>query len=68
MEHIASTRICLPYARAIMVHLCVSLVELPVQTMMGWIPVLEYMLSGARGFLQPRPILSGNECYRHSRP
>jgi hypothetical protein len=26
---------------------------------MGWVPVLEYMLLGAHGLLQPRSIMSG---------
>jgi hypothetical protein len=46
----------------------VSLVLLPFQTVMEWIPALECMLSGVRGFLQPRPILSGSECYRPRGP
>jgi hypothetical protein len=32
-----------------MTFMCVSLVEPLRQTMMGWIPVLEYMMSGACG-------------------
>jgi hypothetical protein len=51
-----------------MMYMHVSLVELPCQTVMGWIPTLEFMLSGAHGFLQPCPILSGSECYRPSKP
>jgi hypothetical protein len=43
-------------------YLCVSLVELSFQTVMGWIPALKCMLSGARGFIQRRPIMSGSEC------
>jgi hypothetical protein len=34
-----------------MVRMYVPLVELPLQTMMGRIPVLEHMMSGARGLL-----------------
>jgi hypothetical protein len=41
-ERIAFTRICLPYVGIIMVCIRVYLVELPFQTVMGWIPVLEY--------------------------
>jgi hypothetical protein len=41
-ERIAFTRICLPYVGIIMVCMCVPLVELPSQTVMGRIPLLEY--------------------------
>jgi hypothetical protein len=37
----------------------VSLVEPLRQVVMGQIPALECMLSGARGLLRPRPILPG---------
>jgi hypothetical protein len=68
MNHIAFTRICLPYVGIIMVCMCVSLVELPFQIVMGRNLELECMLSGACGFLQPRPTLSGSEFYHPSRP
>jgi hypothetical protein len=68
MKRIIFTRICLPYVGVIMVHMRVSLVELPFQTVMGQIPTLLCMLSNVHGLLQPRPISSGNECYRPSRP
>jgi hypothetical protein len=58
----------LPYVRIIMVPMCVSLVALLFQTEMGWILVLESMLLGARGLLQPHPILPGTECHRLPRP
>jgi hypothetical protein len=51
-----------------MVFRRVSLVELLLQTVMGCIPALKYILSGARGLLQPGPILSGNKCYCLPRP
>jgi hypothetical protein len=63
-EHIAFTRICLPYVGIIVVCMRVSLVELPFQTVMGRIPALECMLSGARGLLRSHPISSASECYR----
>jgi hypothetical protein len=63
MECIAFTRICFPYVGIIIMRMRVSLILLPFQTMMGWIPTLECMLSGARGFLQLCHILSGSECY-----
>jgi hypothetical protein len=68
MERIAFTMICLPYIGVIMTCMRVSLVEPPLETVMGWIPALECMLSVVRGLLQSRPISSGNECYRPSRP
>jgi hypothetical protein len=64
MECIAFTRTCLPCARVTMVCMHVSLIELPFQTVMRRIPALKYMLSSARGLLQPRSISSGNDCYR----
>jgi hypothetical protein len=48
-ECIAFTRICLPYVGIITVCMRVSLVELPFQIVMRWIPALEYILSGAMG-------------------
>jgi hypothetical protein len=63
MECIAFTRIYLPYVGIIMVCICVSLVEIPFQTVMRWIPVLQCILLGACGLLQPCPILSGSEYY-----
>jgi hypothetical protein len=67
-ECIAFTRICLPYAKIIMVCIHVSLVELPFRTVMGWIPVLECILSGVCGLLQSHPISSGSERYCPLRP
>jgi hypothetical protein len=37
----------LPYAGSVMVCVCVSLIELLLQIVMGWAPALEYMLLGA---------------------
>jgi hypothetical protein len=54
------SEVYLPYVGIITVHLRVFLVKLPFQTVMGWVPVLEYMLSSARGLLQPCLILSSN--------
>jgi hypothetical protein len=50
-EHIAFSRIHLPYVGIIMVCMHVSLVELPFYIVMRRIPALDCMLSGARGFL-----------------
>jgi hypothetical protein len=66
-KHIAFTRICLPYVGIITVCMCVSVVELPFQTVMEWIPALECMLLGACGLMQSCPILLCSECYRPSR-
>jgi hypothetical protein len=59
---------CLSYVRIIMVFMRVPLVELLWQATMGWIPALEYMMSGARGILRPRPIMPGAKCHHFSRP
>jgi hypothetical protein len=61
-EHMDFTRVCLPYAGIITMRMRVSLTKLPLQIVMGWVPVLECMLSGARVLLQPCLTLSGNEC------
>jgi hypothetical protein len=42
-----------------MAFMCVSLVELLCQVAMGQVSGLEYMLSSARGFLRPRPVMPG---------
>jgi hypothetical protein len=34
-----------------MMHICVSLIELPLLTMVGWVPTFEYMLSSVHGLL-----------------
>jgi hypothetical protein len=44
-----------------MAFVCVSLVELLCQAVMGWVPALEYMLSGVRGLLQPHHVMPGAE-------
>jgi hypothetical protein len=61
MEYIIFIRMCLSYIRVIMVFMCVSLVELLHQMVMGRIPTLECRPSGERGLLQPRPISPGNK-------
>jgi hypothetical protein len=68
MEYINFTRICLSYIRVIMMFMRVSMVELLRQIVMGRIPALDCMLSGARGILWPHPISLGNKCYHLSRP
>jgi hypothetical protein len=49
MEKLAFTRTCLSDVRVIMTIMCVALVELPCQAMMGWIFAPAYLLPGARG-------------------
>jgi hypothetical protein len=51
IERMDFTRVCLPYVGIITVSMRVSLAKLPLQTVMGRVPILEYMLSGARGLL-----------------
>jgi hypothetical protein len=60
MEYIVFTRTCLLYVRVIMVFVHISLVKLPFQTVMEWIPTLEFALSGARGLLLPDSFSPGN--------
>jgi hypothetical protein len=47
----------LSYVKVIMAIMRVSFIESLCQTAIGWIPALEYMLSGMRGLLWPRPIV-----------
>jgi hypothetical protein len=63
MEHIVFTKTYLSYIRVIMAFVHVPLVVLLIQTVMGQIPALEFMVSGARGLLQPCPILPGHKGY-----
>jgi hypothetical protein len=49
----------LPYVDSVTVRVCVSLIKLLLQTVMGWVPALEYMLLGACGHALSLP---GDEC------
>jgi hypothetical protein len=49
MENPAFTRACLFDVSVIMVIMCVPLVELLCQVVMGWILAVEYLLSGRCG-------------------
>jgi hypothetical protein len=51
MEKSAFTRARLSNVRVIMVIMRVLMVELLCQAAMGWIPILKYLLSCARGCL-----------------
>jgi hypothetical protein len=51
-----------------MAFLRVSLVELLCQATMGWIPALEYTLSGACRLPRPHRIVPGAMCRRFLRP
>jgi hypothetical protein len=51
-----------------MAFMRVSLVQPLCQVAMGWIPALEYMLSGAHGLQRLRPIMPGAKCCRFLRP
>jgi hypothetical protein len=68
MEYIIFTRARLSYVRVIMTFLLVSLVEPLRQAAMGWIPTLEYMLSGVYGLLRPSLVMPGSKCHRFLRP
>jgi hypothetical protein len=43
---------CSPYAGSVMACTCVSLIELLLWMVMGWVPALKYMLSGVRQLLR----------------
>jgi hypothetical protein len=62
------TRVFLCNVKAIMVFMRVSLVELLHQAVMGWILVLEYVLSGSCGLLRPHPVVQGTQSRRSPRP
>jgi hypothetical protein len=49
---IVFTCVLLHCGRVLVLCMCVSLVELPFEIAMRWIPALEYMLSSALGLLQ----------------
>jgi hypothetical protein len=49
MEKLTFTRACLSDVSVIMVIIRVTMVELLCQTVMGWIPALDYLLSGVHG-------------------
>jgi hypothetical protein len=66
MEKLTFTRVS--YIRDIMAIMRVPLVESLCQTVMGWIPALNCMLSGTREFLWPCLVTSGNKCRRFPRP
>jgi hypothetical protein len=51
-----------------MMFMRVSLVEPLRQASMGWIPAVEYMLSGVHGLLWPCPVVPGAKCHRFLRP
>jgi hypothetical protein len=51
-----------------MAFMRVSFIEPLCQAVMGQIPSLEYILSGARGLLWPRPVVPGAKRRRFSRP
>jgi hypothetical protein len=62
MEKPTFTGAFLSCVRDIMAIMHVPLVESVCQTVMGRIPVHEYMLSSACGLLWPRPIVTGTKC------
>jgi hypothetical protein len=70
MEHIIFTRTRLPYVRVIMVFMRVPMVEPLSQTVMGWTPTLECMLSlsGVHGLLLSRPISPSDKYHPLVRP
>jgi hypothetical protein len=67
MEKPAFTRACLSNVKLIMPIMRVPMVELLCQAVMGWIPALKYLLSGARGHLWPHPVVPDIKCHRFLR-
>jgi hypothetical protein len=67
MEKPAFTEVSLSDVRVIMMIMHVPMEELLCQATMGWVPLLKYLLSGARGCLCPCPVVPGNECCCFSR-
>jgi hypothetical protein len=59
MEKATFTRVNLSDLRVMMAIMHVFMEELLCPTVMGWIPVLEYLLLGACGHLWLCPIMSG---------
>jgi hypothetical protein len=53
--------------KVIMAIMRVLVEELLCQTVMGWTPILEYLLSGACGCLWLRLIMPGIKCHRFPR-
>jgi hypothetical protein len=62
MEKPAFTRMDLSDVRVIMVIMDVPVKEMLCQTVMGWIPVLKFIMSGACGHLWPCPITPSIKC------
>jgi hypothetical protein len=59
MEKPTFTKVSLSDVRIIMAIMRVHVVDLLCQATMGWIPVLNYLLLGARGRLWPCSIVPG---------
>jgi hypothetical protein len=67
MEKPTFTMVNLSDVRVMMAIMCVPVVVLLCQAMMGWIPVLKYLLLGAHGHLWLRSIVPGIKCHRFPR-
>jgi hypothetical protein len=67
MEKPAFTRANLSNIKAIMAIMCFPMVELLCQTLMGWILVPKYLLSGVHGRLWSCPIMAGIKCWHFPR-
>jgi hypothetical protein len=59
MEKPTFTRACLSSVRVIMPIMCVPVVDLLCQVAMGWLPVLKYLLLGARWCMRPCLVVPG---------
>jgi hypothetical protein len=59
MEDPSFTGVSLSYVRVIMMIMCVLMVELLCQAVIGRVPVLECLLLGAHGHQRLRHVMSG---------
>jgi hypothetical protein len=64
MEKPTFTRVNLSDVKVIMAIMYISVVDLLCEVSMGWILVLKFLLSGARGHLWPCLIMLGIKCCR----
>jgi hypothetical protein len=67
MEKTAFTRVCLYNIKVIMAIMCVSLAEWLCQAVMGRIPALKCLMSGARGCLWLHLVVPDIKCHRFPR-
>jgi hypothetical protein len=67
MEKSAFTRACISCIKLVMAIMCILVVELLCQTVMGQLLVLKYLLSGAHGCLLSCLVVSSIKCHHFLR-